>query len=324
MMKNKLFRNILLAIFMTAMSAACLPTQEQEDTAAPPLRVGFTNKWGDFTLLVAKDKGFFKQHGVEVDPAYYKLYSEYTIALASGQLDGSSLAMGDIININPITPLKVVGLSDDGGAEYIVAGPGINSIRDLEGKKVGVLLGTQYELMVAEMLRSAGMSSSDIDIVSTNPEEALAALKDGRVQAVYMWEPYLSQALDNGNKTIYPTETTRFFPDTIVFRASIIKQRPEDIRAFLLAWYEAATYRAENEEETREIAAKYLGVSVESLKADKNLKIYSLREAKTLFSIQEKNSIYDVTRITSDYLISIGTITQGIDLLTLIDPSYMP
>jgi NitT/TauT family transport system substrate-binding protein len=322
-MKTKLFSKTLFALLVTVFLAACLPTQETEEIHTP-LRVGFTQWWGDYTLLVAKDKGMFEKHGVEVEPVYYDVYSDYILELASGQLDGSSLAMGDIININHITPLKVVGLNDDGGADAIVVGPEIGSIGDLKGKKVGVLLGTQYELMIAEMLRSADMGSGEVTIMDTNPEEAVSALKSGRVQAVYTWEPFLSEALAEGNRVIYPTEKIRLFPDTIVFRASIVKQRPNDIRAFLRAWYEASSYRLQHEGETREIAAKYLGVSAEEIKPDANLRIYSLQDAKTLFSIQEKNSIYNVTTITSDYLVSIGTITQGIDLLELIDPSYLP
>jgi len=323
-MKNKLFRNILLAIFMTAVSAACLPTQETEDTTVQPLRVGFTGKWGDYTLLVAKENNIFEKYGVEVDPVYYKVYSEYAVAMASGQLDGAFLAIGDIININPITPLKIVGLNDDGGANAILAGPDINEIGDLKGKRVGVLIGAQYEMMVADMLQSAGMNSGDIRIVFTNPEEALAALQTGRVQAVHAWEPYISQAIANGYKVIYPPQKTLLFPDAIVFRDSVIKQRPNDIRAFLAAWYEAVSYRLQHEGETRQIAAEYVGGTADNIKPDINLRIYPLQEAKVLFSIQEKNSIYDMTRMTSDYLVSIGSITQDIDLLALIDPSYLP
>ena len=322
-MKTKRYLNTLITILTTIFLAACLSDQEAGEIKTP-LRVGFTQWWGDYTLLVAKDKGMFQKYGVEVEPVYYDIYSEYIVEMASGQLDGSSLAMGDTININHITPMKVIGLNDDGGADAIVVGPEIGSISDLKGKKVGVLLGTQYELMIAEMLRSADMGSGEVTIVDTNPEEAVSALQNGRVQAVYTWEPFLSKALAEGNKVIYPTEKIRLFPDAIVFRASIVKQRPDDIRAFLRAWYEATSYRLQHEGETREIAAKYVGLTAEEIKPDPNLRIYSLEDAKTLFSIQEKNSIYNVTNITSDYLISIGTITQGIDLLELIDPSYLP
>lgn len=322
-MKNKLFANILLTIFVANVLAACLPVSEAEESA-PPLRVGFTEWWGDYTLLVAKEKGLFEKYGVQVEPIYYEVYSDYIVELASGQLDGSSLAMGDVINVDHVTPLKVVGLNDDGGADAIVVGPEISSIRDLEGKKIGVLIGTQYELMVAEMLRSAGMGNGDVFIVDTNPEEAASALKSGQVQAVYTWEPFLSTALANGNRVIYPTEKIRFFPDTLVFRSSVVKQRPEDIRAFLRAWYEAVEYRIQHEGETREIAARYLDISAEEIKPDENLKIYSVRDAKALFSIQEKNSIYNVTAVTSEYLVSIGTLTQGVDLFKLMDPSYLP
>ncbi len=322
-MNNKLFSNILLTVFLTIIPAACVPL-EPEERKDPPLRVEYTQWWGDYTLLVAEEKGFFEQNGVEVEPVYYGVHPEIYPALASGQIDGALIAVGDAINIYRITPMKVVGINNDGGTNSIVASPEINSIQDLNGKVIGVLIGTQYELMITEMLRSGFISISNVTVVNVNPEDASEALKSGQVQAVYTWEPYLSQAVANGYKVIYPKQQVRLFPEMIVFNKSVVDSRPDDIRAFLRAWFQAVEYRLQHQGETRDIAAKYLGVSAEEIQPDDNQRLYSVEDNRELFNIEEENSIYAITKLTSDYLISIGTITQLVDPLELLDPSYLP
>ncbi len=322
-MKHRLFPYILLVVLMAIIPTACAQLQQAE-RADPPLRVEYTQWWADYTLLVAKEKGFFEQYGVEVEPVYYEVYPEIYPDLASGQIDGALIAVGDVINIYHTAPMKVVGLNDDGGADSIVVGPEISSIQDLNGKVVGVLIGTQYELMVAEMLRSVGMSVGDVTVVNVNPEDASKALKSGQVQAVYTWEPYLSNAISNGYKIVYPDRHLRLFPDTIVFNKAIVDDRPDDIRAFLMGWFKAVQYRLQHQGETREIAAKYLGISPDEIQPDENQRLYSVEDNRELFSLQEENSIYAITQITSDYLVSIGTITQLVEPDELLDPSYLP
>jgi NitT/TauT family transport system substrate-binding protein len=244
--------------------------------------------------------------------------------LASGQIDVALIAVGDTININRSSPMKVVAVLDDGGDDGVVVSPEINSIEDLRGKTIGMQAGSQYEMTVVNMLQSANMSVGDVTIVAIDPENTLTALESGRVQAVDTWEPYLSDALSKGYKTIYPQEQLHLFPDLIVFRKSIVDERPEDVRAFLKAWFQAVEYRQQHEGKTRDIAAKYLGISAEDIQPDNNLRLYTLDDNKKLFNIQKANSIYSITKITSDYLISIGVMAEEIDPLELLDPIYLP
>ena len=104
----------------------------------------------------------------------------------------------------------------------------------------------------------------------------------------------------------------------------MVDERPEDIQAFLKAWFEAVDYRLQHPEETQSIAAKYLGVSASDVLPDENLHILSLADNRDLFDRQKRTSIYAIAKITSDYLISIGSLTQQIDLFKLIDPSWLP
>jgi NitT/TauT family transport system substrate-binding protein len=322
-MKRNFLTKIALLLLLTGILTACAQLQTTP-SLKPPLRVAFTQWWGDYTLLVAQETGFFEKYGVQVEPVYYDVLSDTFPDLAAGQIDVAFLAVGDIINIDRSAPLKVVAVLDNGGDNAVIVGPEINSIQDLKGKTIGVQIGSQYEMTVVKMLQSANMSTSDVTIVAMKSEDAVAALKNGRVQAADTREPYLSNALSNGYKTIYPQEQLHLFPDTIVFHRSTVEERPEDVRAFLKAWFQAAEYRLQHQGETRDIAAKYLGISAKDVLPDNNLRLYTIEDNKALFDIQKMNSIYSITKVTSDYLISIGVVAEEIDTLELLDPTYLP
>lgn len=302
---------------------ACSVFQPAEQESQP-LRIEFTQWWGDYTLIIAEEKGFFEKYGIQVEPVYYEVFSDSFSDLASGQIDGALISVGDAININRASPLKVVAIYDNGGADAVLVGPEITSIQDLRGKAIGFQPGSPYELTVANMLQSVNMDLSDVTVVKMNPEDALASLKSNQVQAAYTWEPYSSDAISNGYKTIYPLEQLYLYPDMIVFNKYVVDQRPNDIRAFLKAWFEAVQYRQENPELARSIIADFLGSSIEEVQPDDNLKILTLEDNKALFDIQSEKSIYAITKRTSDYLISIGSVIEQIDPLELLDPTYLP
>jgi len=322
-MKKSFLKKFLLLILLINILTACAGLNPSQKVKSP-LRVEFTQWWGDYTLLVAQEKGLFEKYGVEVEPVYYDVFSDTYPDLAAGQIDGALIAVGDTININRNSPMKVVAVYDDGGNDAVIVGPEINSIQDLRGKTVGTLTGSQYELTVVDMLRSGNMSIDDITMIALNPEDSLASLESGKVQAAYTWEPYLSEALEKGYKVIYPEKQLHLYPDLIVFSKSVVDERPEDVRAFLKAWFQAVEYRLQHEGETRDIAAKYLGTNSSNIRPDANLKLLTNKDNKTMFNIKEKSSIYSITNTTSDYLIGIGVITSQIDPLQLLDPSYLP
>jgi NitT/TauT family transport system substrate-binding protein len=323
-MKTNLLTKIALLVLLIQILTACTGIQQAAPTPKPPLRIEFTQSWGDYTLLVAQEQGYFEKYGVQVEPVYYDVFSDTYPDLAAGQIDGALIAVGDAININRNSPMKVVAIHDNGGDTAVVVGPEINSIADLKGKTIGMVIGSQYEMTVVEMLQSAGMSLSDVTIVVMNPKDALTALNSGQVQAAFTWEPFLSDALSSGYKIIYPQEQLHLFPGLIVFSKSIVDERPEDVRAFLKAWFQAAGYRLQHEGETRDLAAKYLGISAEKIRRDDHLKLYTLDDNRTLFNMQAANSIYSITKIISDYLISSGVMAEQIDPLELLDPAYLP
>lgn len=323
---KRLLKRLTLIILTTLTLTSCTAFQPTP-RPLPPLRIEYTFWWGDYTLLVAKEKGFFAEEGVEVEPIYYEIFTESFADLAAGQIDAALIASGDVMSINRHTPIKIIGLEDDGGYMPIIAKPEIKTIRDLKGKTVGTLTGTQYELLMTEMLASAGMTTSDINVRNVNPEKVSEALSKNEIQAAFIWEPFTSQAVRQGAHILYPTDDTlRLFPDTIAFRQNVIAQRPEDIKAFMKAWFKAVDYRLSHPEETRQIAAKYIGVPVEQIEPDTSLKIFTLQDNLNMYSqsSSEENSIFKIAQKTAAYLISSGTLAIAPDIESIITSKFFP
>src|SRR5690606_18344940 len=93
----------------------------------------------------------------------------------------------------------VVG-SSSANCAMIVAGPGIEKVEDLRGKRVGVpnKFDVQYETLVNHVLPRHGLSAKDVQLALVPIPEAAAALMSGDIAAAFAFEPYGTVALSRG------------------------------------------------------------------------------------------------------------------------------
>ena len=318
--------NILWKIFATisliALISGCgtVAIDEKE-----PLLVEFTDRWSDYTLLIAQQKGFFKEHKVNVKPVYYEVFSQAVPDLTAGQLDGGLFPIRHAINVANYTDVKVVAVYDNGGLNTIVATPEIKTISDLKNKRVGVPIGTTYELLVNEMLKSANLSTADIELVDVTPENVPLSLGE-TIDAGFVYEPYTSQSIADGNTLLITTDNfIGLYPSVIVFRQSITEQREDDVRNFLKAWFEAVEFSKKNPAEVQRIIANFYQVPESEIFPDDQLSIYTLEDNLSMFQqTNEKfRSIYDTAKTNADFLIRIGVLTTSPDINALIVPNYL-
>ena len=313
---------ILSAILSLTACSVFQPAPEKK----APLRIEFTDWWGDYTLIVAQKMGYFEKYGVEVESKYYPVFSKALPDLAAGQLDAGLFALGDALNVSRHAPLKVVTIYDNGGLNTIVSTSDINSVAEVKGKRIGVPLGNAYELVIAEMLRNASMSTGDVTLVNALPEE-IPARVGVDLDAGFTYEPYLSEAIANGNTILYSSESVSgLFPDVIVFREQFTQERPEDVRAFLSAWFEAVEYRHNFPDEANKIIADYYGVAVKDILTNSDIQILSKTENLAMFSETNTLNLRPITATTElngNFLIRIGTLTKLPLFDQFLDPSFL-
>ena len=107
-----------------------------------PLKVGYNSWPGFMAWQVAIDKGWIKQAGVNVT---FELldYSASLDAFVAGKLDGVLATNDDalVMGARGGTGVMVMVTDYSNGNDTIIAQPGVKSVRDLKGKKIGVEFG---------------------------------------------------------------------------------------------------------------------------------------------------------------------------------------
>jgi NitT/TauT family transport system substrate-binding protein len=307
----------------------CLSVSCSSATPAPvaaPLEIGWTLWQGDYTLLVANQMGFFKAHGVNVNPVRYDSSFQGLPDLAGAKLDGGIFSMTDFLLTANSADIKAVMVSDNGGQYTIVASPDIKTLNALRGKRIGLDLHTSGEIFVSDMLKTRFMTLNDVTYVEMSPDQVSKNIPS-QIDAGLVWEPYTTQALKQGKVVVYQSDLiSSLLPNLIVFRTSVINQRPQDIRAFIQAWDEGVQYRINHPQESLAIIAKATGLSVSDLQATGKITLYTINDNLSLFSNtagSDPSSIYYIAGTNRDFLITAGYLTNPPNLNFLLDASFL-
>ena len=164
--------------------------------SAAPLKIGYSDWPGWVAWQVAIDKGWFKAAGLDVDFEWFD-YGASIDAFSAGKLDANLVTNGDALVIagsgTKNTMIMVTDYSD--GNDIIVAKPGIKTLKDLKGQKIGLEVGLVENLLLIDGLKKNGMTDADVQIVNVKTNETPQVLASGGVAAVGAWQPNAGEAM---------------------------------------------------------------------------------------------------------------------------------
>jgi NitT/TauT family transport system substrate-binding protein len=208
--------------------------------SAAALKIGYSDWPGWVAWQVAIDKGWFKEEGVEVEFEWFD-YVPSMDAFSAGKIDGVGMTNGDALVVGATGGKSVIILINDysNGNDMVIAKPGIKSIPDLKGKKVGLEVGFVSHLLLLNALEKAGMKEADVTLVNTKTNETPQVLASGDVDAVTTWQPSSAQALKlvPGSTAIYTSkdEPGLIYDVLAVNPASLANRRAEWLKV-LKVW----------------------------------------------------------------------------------------
>jgi len=203
------------------------------DTGAK-ITLGFSAWPGWFPWQVAADQGLFAKNGVDVEVKYFENYTDSLNALSTGNVDANSQTLNDTISsVAGGAKERIVLVNDNStGNDQIIAREGIASVADLKGKTAAAEEGTVDHYLLLLALQKAGLGPADVKFTPLATDAAAAAFVAGRVDAVGVFAPFTTTALERqGSKAI---ATSKDFPgaipDHLVVNPSLIQDRPDDVR----------------------------------------------------------------------------------------------
>lgn len=175
------------------------------------IRVAYHPWIGYETLLLASQFGWLPP---TASLSRLRVASEALAALRDGQMDAAALTLDEVIRARAggLDLVVVMVFDVSSGGDVVMVREGIDSLRDLAGKRVGVELGGVGEMLLDQVLMRANLAWDDVTVVDRPADRHLRAWRDGEIDAVVSYEPIATHLREAGAQRLIDS---RDFPDMI-------------------------------------------------------------------------------------------------------------
>ena len=148
--------------------------------------------------LIAIEKGFFKQQGLNIEVSYVDAGIQAMEALISNSADFVAVVDKNIVDLDASVNknISIVASTNISTASAIIArkSAGIRIPEDLKGKRLAISPGTTSEAYAEKMLQKYGLSIKDIDVIKIPADKITDTIISKSVDAISTWEPWASRA----------------------------------------------------------------------------------------------------------------------------------
>jgi NitT/TauT family transport system substrate-binding protein len=246
-------RNIALVAALSAL-VGCQKKEEAKPEAATkaPLKIAYSDWPGWTAFEIAKQKGWFKEAGVDVEFSWFE-YAPSMEAFTAGKVDAVTIASCDALVTGAGAQggknVAILVTDYSNGNDMIVAKPGISSLKELKGKKVGIEIGFVEHLLLSKGLQKLGMKETDVTLVGTPTNQTAQVLATGDVSAIGAWQPNSGQALKSvpGSKAIYTSaDEPGLIYDFLSVSPQSLAERRDDWVKVVKVWDRVVKYLADS------------------------------------------------------------------------------
>ena len=241
-MMKRFLAVVLSLVFL--FTAGCGSESQPKDTKLSKITIGLMPDTDSIPFIIAAERGYFAQEGIEVELVSFKSAMERDAALQSGNLDG---AVSDLLAVifarSGGFALHATSYTD--GTYNLVAGgnAGISTAADLRGKEIAISRNTIIEYITDEILKINGLDEQDVSkVVIPQIPVRLEMLQSGNLAAAVLPEPMASVAAASGNRYVTGSAELGLNPGVIVFADAAIQEKAESIRAMYRAYNKSVDY----------------------------------------------------------------------------------
>jgi NitT/TauT family transport system substrate-binding protein len=297
--------------------------------SAATVNLGYSDWPGWVAWQVAIDKGWLKQAGLDVNFDWFD-YSASMDAFVAGKIDGDFVTNGDALVTGAGGARNVTILVTDysNGNDMIIARPGIKSMQELKGKKIGVEIGLVDHLLLLDGLKKAGLSQNDVTLVNSKTNETPQVLASGQVDAIAAWQPNSGMAMKAvpGARPVYTSAQAPglIYDVLIVSPASLAAHRGEYVKLIAL-WDRVVKYI--NDPATQEDAVGIMAARVGLTPAQYRpllggTHLLDIAEAKQVFvKADGLSSLYGSSRIVDEFNVRNNVYKQSQNIDSYIYPA---
>ncbi len=240
--------------------------------AQPPVQMVATvgNNLFHAAAFVGVEKGIFLKHGIDLKLKVISTGPESAKALQAGEAQFAPQSLSPwIVSVERGWPgvAVVVGHGSGTAANFdqplaLVARKesGIQRVADLAGKRLGFAPGSAADFWARVLLKHHNVAAERVAVVNTRIPDSLPALQGGSVDAIAIWEPYVTmlQAKVPGAVLVARGGGLIGQINIIAAHKDLIERDPDLVYRFVLAQAEAAQVARQRPGEAAEVATRWV------------------------------------------------------------------
>jgi NitT/TauT family transport system substrate-binding protein len=224
------------------------PTANQQGLKAVRVQLSFLKQSLDAPLIVAMNKGYFAQEGLNVSYERGFGNADTISKLGTGKFDLSFSDMYNALEFNEKNPNdKVIAVAvTQSRAPFAILTlkeKGINSPKDLPGKKLGAPTGDGPRKLFPVLAKQIGIDPNSVEWTTMEPRLRESFLLQGQVDAISGFATSALPGLLKGGKKLedinvfyYNDNGMDFYGNAILSKASFVEQNPDTVKAFVKAY----------------------------------------------------------------------------------------
>ncbi|MEU5548602.1 MULTISPECIES: ABC transporter substrate-binding protein [unclassified Micromonospora] len=270
---RRLTRTVAAATMATALalvSACGSGSDDADDNVGSSMeQVTYLTSFGNFGrdayAWVAKEKGFFKDAGFDVDIKPGQGTNAVIQTIVGGQaqfgpidLTGGLLQLGngqakDFVAVAAIQQRTMAAIAT-------VEGTGISTPKDLEGKKLADTPGSVVRNLFPTYARMAGIDYDKVTWVNGDAQTLMGTLASGSVDGIGQFvvgQPTI-EAVTKKKAVLLPYSNVMqdLYGNVLITSKQVATEKPEMVKRFTAALLKGLEYALENPQEAAEILAK--------------------------------------------------------------------
>ncbi|MGW1058334.1 ABC transporter substrate-binding protein [Micromonospora rubida] len=277
---KRLTRTVAAAALATALTLVSACSSDSDSSGAKGgdgkalEKVTYLTSFGNFGrdsyAWVAKEKGFFKEAGFDVEVKPGQGTGAVIQTIVGGKADfgpidltGGLLQLGngqakDFVAVAAIQQRTMAGIAT-------VEGAGIASPKDLEGKKLADTPGSVVRNLFPTYARLAGVDASKVTWVNGDAQSLMGTLAAGQVDGIGQFvvgQPTI-EAVTKKKAVMLPYSNVMqdLYGNVLITSSKIAKEKPDMVKRFSGALMKGLEYALTNPQEAADILKKNVDAS---------------------------------------------------------------
>ena len=279
MKRFSLLATAVLAVALTGCGGSSgSPTASGSSGAPDKVKVGVIPIIDVAPIYLGKEQGFFAKHNIDLTMQQAQGGAAIVPAVVSGQYQfGFSNVVSLMLAQSQNVPIKAVvngvGSTGDPNKDFgalVVKDPNIRTAKDLEGKTVATnTLKNIVDTSVKEIVHKAGGDSGKVSFVELGFPDMAAALDAGRVQGIFVVEPFLSAALAKGWRAVgsFADVDPNLCVSVYFTSTQVLAQNPDLVKRFTEAMKESLAYATAHPDAARQVVTTYTQIKSDAVAA---------------------------------------------------------